>query len=68
MKTQEKPVILITDDEAPERYAFRRALEKEAYTLLEAENGRQALDIVRDRRPDLVLCDINMPVMDGLGA
>ncbi len=68
MKTQEKPVILVTDDEAPERYALRRALEKEGYTLLEAENGRQALDIVRSRRPDLVLCDINMPVMDGLEA
>ena len=60
--------ILIVDDEMPARYGLRKALERVGYTICEAEDGRAALDAVAGESPDLVLLDINMPVMDGMEA
>ena len=60
-------VILIAEDEPAVRTMARRALESHGYTVLEAANGQEALDIV-DHGPDvvdLVLCDVIMPVLDG---
>lgn len=58
--------ILITDDEKDIRSAMKIYLKPEGYTLLEAENGRQALQIIHHEKVDLVLLDIMMPVMDGI--
>lgn len=58
--------ILITDDEKDIRSALKIYLKPEGYTLLEAENGRQALQIIHHEKVDLVLLDIMMPVMDGI--
>lgn len=60
--------ILIVDDEMPARYGLRKALERVGYIIREAEDGRAALDAVTGESPDLVLLDINMPVMDGMEA
>lgn len=60
--------ILIVDDEPDIRSALRIYLKPEGYDLKEAENGRQALDILHDEKIDLVLLDIMMPVMDGIAA
>ncbi len=64
----DKLVIIITDDRRATRHMIRNILEPEGYHLLEAENGREALDLYNSSQPDLVLLDIIMPVMDGLEA
>jgi CheY-like chemotaxis protein len=58
--------VLIVDDEQDLRDSFRELLEGEGYTVLEAANGRAALDILRTSRyPLVVLLDMMMPLMRG---
>jgi DNA-binding NarL/FixJ family response regulator len=61
---------VVVDDERLLRTGFRVILEAEPDIAVigEAENGRAALDVVRRRRPDVVLMDIRMPELDGLQA
>jgi DNA-binding response OmpR family regulator len=58
--------ILVVDDDPVYREVLRIALESEGYEVLQAENGARALNILKCSRPDLVILDILMPVMDGL--
>ena len=58
--------ILITDDESNIRLMLRTALEAEGYSVSEASNGREALESIAQRVPDLMVLDLNMPVMDGM--
>ncbi|NWF79705.1 MAG: EAL domain-containing protein [Chloroflexi bacterium] len=60
--------ILVVDDEAPLRTLLSRFLQLEHHEVITAENGAQALSLVAERQPDLVLLDINMPVMSGMEA
>jgi two-component system chemotaxis response regulator CheY len=60
--------ILIVDDALFMRATLRQALEPLGYEIREAENGRQAVEMVCDWHPDLVTLDIVMPEMDGLQA
>jgi CheY-like chemotaxis protein len=60
-----RPVILIVDDDRPVLNLMRRVLEP-YYQVLSSENGRQALRVFEQGRVDLLLTDINMPVMNGL--
>jgi CheY-like chemotaxis protein len=53
------------DDDSNIRSLFRRALEEDGWTVAEAENGSLALDRAAELKPDLVLLDLMMPVMDG---
>jgi two-component system LytT family response regulator len=59
---------LIVDDEPIARQVLREEIEEwpEFVVLGEAENGRRALDLIREERPDLVFLDLQMPVMGGL--
>ncbi len=57
--------ILIVDDEAELRATLRQWLEQAKYYILEAADGRQALNVIRNERPHLVLLDVKMPEMDG---
>ncbi len=57
--------ILIADDEPEIRDLLRLYLENEKYDVIEAENGNEALRLVSEQKPDLVLLDIMMPGMDG---
>ena len=57
--------VLIIDDERAIRRALKEILEFEDCTVLEAENGKEGLDISRTNALDLIFCDIKMPVMDG---
>jgi CheY-like chemotaxis protein len=59
--------ILIADDEATIRLTLRTTLESEGYEIFEATNGKEALDLIGQERIDLVLLDLNMPVLDGIG-
>lgn len=61
----EKKVLLIADDEAMNRMIIKKFL-KYDYEVIEAVNGREALDILRSRKVDVLLLDIIMPEMDGL--
>lgn len=57
--------ILIADDESGIRLMLRTALESDGYSVREACNGRQALDAIAEAAPDLMVLDMNMPVLDG---
>lgn len=59
------PLILIVDDDRYMRTQLRQKLESEGYQVEEAENGRQALEVYARLRPDIVLLDVIMPIMDG---
>ncbi|MEO1006849.1 MAG: response regulator, partial [Cyanobacteria bacterium J06638_38] len=57
--------ILIVEDDADTREILRRQLEDYSGIVLEAENGRQALDIIAQETPELIISDLMMPEMDG---
>ena len=57
--------ILIADDEPEIRTLLRLYLENENYQIIEAENGKQALELLKKEHVDLCLLDIMMPEMDG---
>jgi len=56
---------LVVDDDESIRSLFRRALDDDGWTVAEAGNGAEALEKVRESRPNIVLLDLMMPVMDG---
>jgi len=58
------PILIVEDDEAMRSMLVRR-LEKEKWTVIEAANGRTALEQMREIRPELILLDLMMPEMDG---
>jgi two-component system response regulator MprA len=60
--------ILVVDDEPAVRDALERALKAQRYAVTTAVDGRQALEVIADERPELVLLDVLMPVMDGFEA
>lgn len=59
--------ILIVEDEANIRELLRLYLEREGYTVLEAENGVEGIKKWKSDKPDMLLLDVMMPVMDGWG-
>ncbi|MDD6381637.1 MAG: response regulator [Lachnospiraceae bacterium] len=61
--------ILICDDAAFMRMMIKDILTKNGYNVVgEAENGVKAIEMYKETKPDLVLMDITMPEMDGIGA
>jgi CheY-like chemotaxis protein len=61
------PVVLIVEDNA-DNLCTARALLEERYQVIEAQDGRAGVDQARTHRPDVILMDISLPVMDGLEA
>ena len=61
-------VVLIVDDEPAIRRTVRAGLAARGYEVREAENGEQAVRMVEDLQPDVVLMDVSMPEMDGVEA
>jgi CheY-like chemotaxis protein len=57
--------ILIAEDNAVNRELLRELLEARGYSVLEACNGQEALHIIEQAQPELLLLDIGMPVLDG---
>lgn len=57
--------ILIVDDEPILRQLFQTVLEHDGHVVLTAANGRDALAVMRERVPDLIMLDLLMPTMDG---
>src|SRR5690606_29151117 len=61
--------VLVTDDTAFMRMTLRNVLEKAGYEVAgEAENGRQAVEMYKALKPDVVTMDLTMPEMDGITA
>ena len=63
--TTRRPHILIVDDEPHLRNGLRRILNEEGYETMIAADGETALELVEEKKPDVVLLDIMMPGMDG---
>ncbi len=58
--------ILIVDDEQHISFILQNILEDAGYDISTADNGISALEVIKRRKPDLIITDINMPYMDGL--
>ena len=59
--------VLIAEDNPVNRELLRELLEVRGYTVAEACNGQEALQMISDLQPDILLVDIGMPVLDGFG-
>src|SRR5215831_8725839 len=60
--------ILVVEDQADNRKIIRDMLRATDYEITEAEDGEQALEALAKQRPDLILMDIQLPIMDGYTA
>ena len=60
--------VLVVEDDLPNRLILQAILQKQGYEVVHAENGQEAIEHFQHDRPDLVLMDIKMPVMDGYEA
>ncbi|OED47511.1 fused response regulator/phosphatase [Endozoicomonas sp. (ex Bugula neritina AB1)] len=58
--------ILVIDDDTIVRESIVAYLEDSGFNILQAENGEQGLDVFRECEPDIILCDLRMPKVDGL--
>jgi CRP-like cAMP-binding protein len=67
MTTQNQQTVLIIEDSKDIRDNIVELLELTGYHTLEAENGKDGVKLALDHKPDLILCDIMMPVLDGYG-
>ena len=62
----QKKTVLIVEDEAPMQLALNDILVFEGFSVLEAKNGEEGLEMALKEHPDLILLDILMPQMNGL--
>jgi len=62
------PKVLVVDDAMFMRSKASKLLSQEGYEVVEASNGAEAVEAYKAEKPDLVLMDITMPVMDGIEA
>jgi phosphoserine phosphatase RsbU/P len=62
---QHTPLVLVADDERSTRIILRVILQREGYEVVEVENGAHCLTAFSQRKPDIVLLDAQMPIMDG---
>ena len=60
--------ILVVEDEQNQRELYTMELEDEGYEVEQAANGREAVDLVKKNKYDMVILDIRMPEMDGIEA
>jgi len=57
--------VLVVEDDAEMRELLQRFLQNEGWVVVEAQNGREALDRISENKPELILLDLMMPTMDG---
>jgi two-component system, cell cycle response regulator DivK len=60
--------ILVVEDQADSRRIIRDMLASTEYEVIEAENGEEALAAIAKQRPDIILMDVQLPIMDGYTA
>ena len=68
--TKEKSTrtIMVVEDYDDTRTLLKIGLEGMGYSVLEASNGQEAVDIAERERPDLILMDLDLPILDGIAA
>jgi len=66
MNDSSSKLVLIIDDEPSLRSIFATYLKRNGFEILEAEDGQEGIRLFREKDPDLLLCDMRMPKMDGL--
>ena len=62
------PTVLVVEDFEDNRFMMRRLLETSGYHVIEAVNGQEAVEAATRERPDLILMDLSLPMLDGLSA
>ena len=65
LQTGKAATVLVVEDDRNLNLALVETLQAHGYTVVSAHNGREALDLLEGLLPDVIICDINMPVMDG---
>jgi two-component system cell cycle response regulator DivK len=60
--------ILVVEDYEDTRLLLKQVLETKGYSVVEAINGQQAVDLARREHPDLILMDLDLPILDGIEA
>src|SRR5690349_17458795 len=60
------PTVLVADDMSIVREPIAASLTAAGYNVVCAADGKEALDLIRSRRPQLIVLDLNMPLLDGL--
>lgn len=65
---EDRPVILVVDDYTDARELYQQFLELEGFDVHIAANGQEAVELANKIAPDLVIMDLSMPVLDGVGA
>ncbi|MDR4505416.1 MAG: response regulator [Candidatus Scalindua sp.] len=60
------PTILVVEDNKNQQLLYEEELQREGYTIVTAFDGKDAIEKVKEKPPDLIILDINMPRMDGI--
>jgi CheY-like chemotaxis protein len=60
--------IMIVEDYDDTRFLLKHALQARGYRVLEAVNGQEAVDLAEREHPDLILMDLDLPILDGIAA
>ena len=70
MSTEQKTTrtIMVVEDYDDTRALLKKGLEGLGYSVLEATNGQEAVDIAEREHPDLILMDLDLPILDGIAA
>lgn len=63
-----KLTVLVVEDFADNRFMMRKLLEMSGYQVVEAVDGKEAVEVAESARPDLILMDLSLPRLDGLDA
>lgn len=67
-KDSQHKTVLIVEDSEDARYFMRLELEQLGYRIVEADNGAKAVEVAERERPDIILMDLSLPIMDGIAA
>lgn len=59
-------VVMVAEDDDDNRFVLKKLLEMRGYTVVEAANGQEVIDLTPCAHPDLILMDLRMPVLNGL--
>ena len=62
------PLVLLVEDTEDNRFMMKRLLEMTGFEVVEARNGEEAVQLADEKRPNLILMDLSLPIIDGLAA